>query len=167
MTSKFIKSGTFIIEYCGEVIDSEELTNRLTVMNRAKPKPGHIQSSIHPHFYMLSLNSNETIDASNYGNISRFMNHSCDPNCSAQMWAIPEKSLIDGNEIIYKNKMGIFASRDILINEQITIDYKAERSSTEDEPCFCQSVNCRGSLIDKKENNKSDIKSSINKNDEQ
>lgn len=34
--------------------------------------------------YMVQLKYDEIIDATRKGNISRFINHSCDPNCTAE-----------------------------------------------------------------------------------
>ena len=34
--------------------------------------------------YMLSLGNGFVVDASKYGNVSRFINHSCDPNCRVE-----------------------------------------------------------------------------------
>jgi SET domain-containing protein len=31
--------------------------------------------------YMMKIGKNEVIDPTDYGNLARFMNHSCDPNC--------------------------------------------------------------------------------------
>ena len=36
------------------------------------------------HFYFMALNGNEILDAAKKGNASRFINHSCDPNCETQ-----------------------------------------------------------------------------------
>lgn len=58
------------MEYAGEVIDYREFKSR------AK----HAQN----HYYFMALNGDEVIDATNMGNISRFINHSCDPNAETQ-----------------------------------------------------------------------------------
>jgi SET domain-containing protein len=36
----------------------------------------------------MTLNSNEVIDACHKGNIARFTNHSCEPNCETQKWQV-------------------------------------------------------------------------------
>ena len=38
--------------------------------------------------YFYWLNSFEIIDATNEGNIARFVNHACDPNCTANAFRI-------------------------------------------------------------------------------
>ena len=36
------------------------------------------------HFYVMALRNDQFIDATKKGNIARFFNHSCDPNCETQ-----------------------------------------------------------------------------------
>ena len=64
--------GQFIIEYVGEVLEYVEF--------RARTK----RYSKVDHFYFMALNGNEILDAAKKGNASRFINHSCDPNCETQ-----------------------------------------------------------------------------------
>ncbi|KAK7281576.1 hypothetical protein RIF29_09693 [Crotalaria pallida] len=49
----------------------------------------------HKHFYFMTLNGNEVIDASAKGNLGRFINHSCDPNCRTEK--VNVAILIKGN----------------------------------------------------------------------
>lgn len=43
------------------------------------------------HFYMLELDKDTLIDARYRSNESRFINHSCDPNCQTQKWCVSVK----------------------------------------------------------------------------
>ena len=52
------------------------------------------------------------VDATKYGNASRYINHSCSPNCKVYRW------LHNGYMVL-----GIYAIRDIQINDEITINY--------------------------------------------
>ena len=38
------------------------------------------------HHYCLNLDSGAMIDGYRMGNIGRFVNHSCKPNCEVQKW---------------------------------------------------------------------------------
>lgn len=38
----------------------------------------------HVHHYLMALKNGAVIDATAKGNVSRFINHSCDPNCESQ-----------------------------------------------------------------------------------
>jgi histone-lysine N-methyltransferase ASH1L len=40
------------------------------------------------HHYCLNLDSGTVIDGYRMGNIARFVNHSCEPNCEMQKWFV-------------------------------------------------------------------------------
>ncbi|KAJ8945870.1 hypothetical protein NQ318_002710 [Aromia moschata] len=68
-----IYCGEFVCEYVGEVITHEEAE----VRGRAYDQEGRT------YLFDLDYNSRDnpyTVDAAKYGNISHFINHSCDPN---------------------------------------------------------------------------------------
>lgn len=56
------------------------------------------------------------IDATVKGSVSRFLNHSCGPNCETQKWQV-------GGDL----RVGFFAKKDIAVGEELTFDYKLER----------------------------------------
>lgn len=53
------------------------------------------------------------VDATEWGGIARFINHSCDPNCYT-------KEFVGGDGV---SRMGIFAKRDIDLGEELNYDY--------------------------------------------
>ena len=65
------------------------------------------------------------IDSRIKGNISRFINHSCNPNANVY-------KVLVGNAW----RLGIFAKKDILYCEEITIDYNLQNDKIK---CFCGS----------------------------
>lgn len=67
------------MEYVGELLDYEEFVRR----TRQYSKAGLV------HHYFMALNADEVVDATLRGSISRFINHSCDPNCETQKVAVP------------------------------------------------------------------------------
>ena len=73
-----IPAGALVIEYVGEVIDKKTFQERMiaNAMNKEE------------NYYMFQLNRNLIIDAMYMGNESRFINHSCDPNCSTEIWTV-------------------------------------------------------------------------------
>ncbi|KAH7546094.1 hypothetical protein FEM48_Zijuj01G0164200 [Ziziphus jujuba var. spinosa] len=97
-----ISKGDFIIEYIGEVIDDALCEQRLWDM---KYKGVH-------NFYMCEIRKDFTIDATYKGNGSRFLNHSCNPNCILEKWQA------DG-----ETRVGVFAARSIEVGEPLTYDY--------------------------------------------
>ena len=62
------------MEYVGELLDYKEFVRRTRQYNKQQVK----------HHYFMALNSDELIDATLKGSNSRFLNHSCDPNCETQ-----------------------------------------------------------------------------------
>lgn len=62
------------MEYVGEVLESKEFRRRAKEYAKEKNK----------HYYFMQLESSHVIDATIKGNISRFINHSCDPNAETQ-----------------------------------------------------------------------------------
>ena len=50
------------------------------------------------------------------GALGRFINHSCEPNCETQKW------LVHGELAI-----GLFATKDVPANTELTFDYNFER----------------------------------------
>jgi hypothetical protein len=45
------------------------------------------------NFYMCEIRKDFTIDATFKGNSSRFLNHSCDPNCVLEKWLVSKPLL--------------------------------------------------------------------------
>uniref|UniRef100_A0A1B0A7P2 [histone H3]-lysine(36) N-trimethyltransferase n=1 Tax=Glossina pallidipes TaxID=7398 RepID=A0A1B0A7P2_GLOPL len=115
--------GEFIMQYVGEVIDSEEFENRRLTYSRDKNR----------HYYFMALRSDAIIDATIKGNISRFINHSCDPNAETQKWTV-------NGEL----RIGFFSRKSIMPGEEITFDYQYQRYGREAQRCYCESANCRG-----------------------
>ncbi|XP_057729686.1 histone-lysine N-methyltransferase ASHH2 [Arachis stenosperma] len=119
-----IAQGQFLIEYVGEVLD----THAYEARQREYALKGH------RHFYFMTLNGSEVIDASAKGNLGRFINHSCDPNCRTEKW------MVNGEICI-----GLFALRDIKQDEEVTFDYNYVRVfGAAAKKCYCGSINCRG-----------------------
>eukprot|EP01080_Neovahlkampfia_damariscottae_P010604 gene10604-3122_t len=123
---KDIKKDEFIIEYVGEVLDTDMLEKR-------------IDDDPDDHFYYLTLSSNRIIDASRKGNNARYINHCCTPNCKTQKWNV-------GNEI----KIGIFTIKDVKKGTELTFDYDFECYGTQLQVCHCGSKECRGTITKKK-----------------
>merc|ERR1711874_538812 len=87
------------------------------------------------HFYFMALSKDLVVDATNKGNISRFINHSCDPNSETQKWTV-------NGEL----RVGFFTRRAVAHGEELTFDYKYERYGQHAQKCHCRSYNCRGWL---------------------
>ena len=73
---------------------------------------------------------NRVIDAGRGGNLSKYINHSCDPNCIIK---------------INDNKILIYSKKTIKKGEELTFDYRFNKNSFK-EICNCGSKNCRGHI---------------------
>ncbi|KAJ3332248.1 histone methyltransferase set2 [Blyttiomyces sp. JEL0837] len=121
-TREPLKKSQFVIEYCGEVVPQSMFAKRAREYAQTGVK----------HFYFMSLKSDEAY-AYKKGNIARFMNHSCAPNCELQKWVVNSRL-----------RMGIFTLREIGANEELTFDYKFERYGSEPQICYCGHAACKG-----------------------
>ena len=83
--------------------------------------------------YFMELGPDRYIDATNHGNISRYINHSCDPNAEMSKWIV--------NGLL---RIGIFSKQNIAKGEEISIDYKYEQQHPQ--KCYCGSNVCQGWL---------------------
>jgi SET domain-containing protein len=122
-----IPEGERIVEYTGALITHDEADGLCDdeAMRRH-------------HTFLFAVDDKYVIDGARGGNESRFINHSCDPNC---------ESIITGRRVF------IHALRDIAEGEEILYDYwyvTDEGYTMEDlrriYPCRCRAPNCRGTL---------------------
>lgn len=93
VADEFINAGQLVMEYVGELITEAELKRR---KSRKENLPGT------QHVYYMTYSKGLYIDAEKKGNESRFVNHSCVPNCETQKW------IVNG-----VNRIGYFALKDI------------------------------------------------------
>lgn len=135
-----ILRGTFVCEYIGEVIDEQEA-------NKRRNRYGSEGCS---YFYKIDAHINDVsrlieeqapyvIDATKYGNVSRFINHSCLPNL------VNHQVLVESMDCQFAH-IGFYASRDINLGEELTYDYQYELQPGEGSPCHCGASKCRGRL---------------------
>ncbi|KAM9709067.1 histone-lysine N-methyltransferase NSD2 isoform 2-T2 [Menidia menidia] len=126
-----IKKGEFVNEYIGELIDEEECRARIN----------HAHENNITNFYMLTIDKDRIIDAGPKGNYSRFMNHSCQPNCETQKWTV------NGD-----TRVGLFAVCDIPAGTELTFNYNLDCLGNEKTICRCGAPNCSGFLGDRPKN---------------
>ncbi|UKZ82293.1 histone methyltransferase set2 [Trichoderma virens FT-333] len=122
-TNSALEPNDFIYEYIGEVINEPTFRRRMLQYDEEGIK----------HFYFMSLNKNEFVDATKKGNLGRFCNHSCSPNCFVDKWVVGDKL-----------RMGIFALRKIRAGEELVFNYNVDRYGAEPQPCYCGETNCVG-----------------------
>ena len=113
------RKGTFVIEYVGEIVNGAEYERRIAAYANSD------------HFYFMTLASHDSIDATRKGNLSRFINHSCAPNMQTQKWEVRGMQCV-----------GLFLTRDVEADEELTFDYKYERYGGKKQACLCGAPNC-------------------------
>lgn len=122
-TNSDLRPGEFIFEYIGEVINEPQFRRRMLQYDEEGIK----------HFYFMSLSKGEFVDATRKGNLGRFCNHSCNPNCYVDKWVVGDKL-----------RMGIFAERNIKAGEELVFNYNVDRYGANPQPCYCGETNCTG-----------------------
>lgn len=148
-TLEKIQKGSFICEYIGELIPDKEAVVR------------DIEYCRQNISYLFDLDFNEEdeeenmhcVDATNTGNLARFINHSCEPNLVVYpVWI----DCLDPN----LPRLAFFAKRNIQKDEEIHFDYEnigdIEEETDQDEDrknlrlrmisrvrCQCRSKSCR------------------------
>ncbi|XP_035450340.1 histone-lysine N-methyltransferase Su(var)3-9 isoform X1 [Spodoptera frugiperda] len=137
-TEQQIRQGQFLCQYVGEVITFEE----------AEKRGREYDANGLTYLFDLDFNSVENpyvVDAAHLGNVSHFINHSCDPNLG--VWAVWADCL-DPNLPM----LALFATRDIEIGEELCFDY-LQKASDSDE------IETNGSSISKDSSYDNDIPS--------
>ena len=122
-----IPAGERIIEYVGEVISWEEAQRR------------HPHDPDQPnHTFYFHIDDAHVIDALYGGNSSRWINHSCDPNCETDE---------DEGRIFIKSLRPIQAGEELNYDYGLVIDEPLTPELIADYPCWCGSAHCRGTLL--------------------
>jgi hypothetical protein len=125
-----IPAGQTLIEYTGEVITWPEALRR----HPHDPRDPH-------HTFYFHIDERHVIDAKYGGNASRWINHSCDPNCEAdevggRVFIKALRDLMPGEELFY--------DYGLVIDERYTPRLKKEYA------CRCGSPGCRRTMLSPK-----------------
>jgi histone-lysine N-methyltransferase SUV39H len=160
-SSKDLLQGEFIDTYLGEVITSEETDRREA--NAGKEKASYLYTldklvgDMLPDGRELSHDDCYVVDGQYMGGPTRFINHSCEPNCRQYTVSY------DKNNLLLYN-LAFFAYTDIPAGTELTFDYMdqdeleiedaiLQRETNMSDPakkdwirCNCGSVKCRGLL---------------------
>lgn len=139
-----INKGEFVCEYAGECIGEEEVERRCVqfqgqdnyTLTLKEHFGGKIRRNLLIQFF-IERTIKTFVDPRLRGNIGRFLNHSCNPNCEVVVVRL-------GRMI---PTVGIFAKKDIETCEELCYDYgNSALDGTGRTPCHCKAENCRGYL---------------------
>ena len=122
-----IPAGDTIIEYVGEVITWKEALRR----HPHDPKDPN-------HTFYFHIDEKHVIDAKYGGNSSRWINHSCKPNC--------EPDEVEGR-IFIKALCDIKAGEELNYDYGLVIDAPLTPELKLEYPCWCGAKKCRGTLL--------------------
>lgn len=129
-----IPAGVFVIEYVGEVVKMSSLADKYSRLGADDP--------CYIIQYKEHLSTHKTVvtcvDASSYGNYSRFINHSCNPNLA--MIPVRIDSVLP--------HLSLFTTRTVEKSEELSYSYGASAgdAAVHGKPCLCAADNCAGFL---------------------
>jgi SET domain-containing protein len=111
-----IPPGTRIVEYRGEKISKAESARRLAQYNA----------------YIVYLNEQYDIDGEALTNSARYVNHSCDPNCTVEYTA---------------ETLWMVALKPIKAGDELSCNYGFDASEYTRFPCRCEARICCGYIL--------------------
>jgi len=129
-----IPKDAMVVEYKGE-----SMRNVLADLKEKKYGEGALKGQ-GGDCYMFRLDESTVLDATVKGNVARFMNHCCHPNCYSKVIEVDD----DRGPVPTKRKhIVIFAQRDLAPGEEVMYDYKfgVEKEKI---ACHCGHPKCLG-----------------------
>lgn len=122
-----LSKGEVLIEYTGEVIDWPEALRR------------HPHDPADPHHtFYFSIDEHHVIDAKFGGNASRWINHSCAPNCEADE---------EGGRVFIKTLRAIAPGTELFYDYGLVIDERYSAKLKKQYECRCGARRCRGTML--------------------
>jgi len=121
-----IPAGTRLIEYKGELINTEQAEGR------------YPEDETPPHTFLFDALDDLYIDAGVNGNSSRWINHSCDPNC---------ETVQEGRRVFIESIRAIRPGEELSYDYLIMLDGPHDREARKQWICLCGAKNCRGTML--------------------
>jgi uncharacterized protein len=122
-----IAAGTVLIEYKGELISWDEALRR------------HPHDPSDPnHTFYFHVDDEHVIDGKVGGNSSRWINHSCEPNCEAED---------DDGRIFIKALVDLHPGEELFFDYGLVIDGRLTARLKKDYECRCGSPSCRHTML--------------------
>ncbi|MGC4367356.1 SET domain-containing protein [Hydrogenophaga sp. R2] len=122
-----LAEGETLIEYVGEVITWAEALER------------HPHDPADPnHTFYFHIDEERVIDAKYGGNSARWINHSCNPNCEAE---------VEDGRVFIRALRNIPAGEELFYDYGLVIDEPLTPALKKQYPCWCGAPKCRGTLL--------------------
>ncbi len=119
--------GETIIEYVGEIIAWPE------ALRRHPHDPADPQ-----HTFYFHIDDGRVIDAAVGGNASRWINHGCRPNCTAEQ---------DGSRVFIKALRALKPGDELFYDYGLVIDERHTAALKKLYACRCGARDCRGTML--------------------
>ena len=122
-----LAEGEQLVEYIGEVISWAEAERR------------HPHDPQNPnHTFYFHIDEDHVIDGLHGGNASRWINHSCAPNCEADQ---------QGNRVFIRALRAIAAGEELSFDYGLIIDERYTAKLKAEYACWCGADECRGTML--------------------
>jgi len=123
-----LATGETLIEYSGEVISWDEALRR------------HPHDPAQPnHTFYFHIDDGHVIDGGVGGNSSRWINHSCAPNCEAEETA--------DKRVFIRALRDIAAGEELFFDYGLVVDLRYTKKLKAEYACHCGSPDCRGTML--------------------
>jgi uncharacterized protein len=133
-----LAAGETLLEYAGEVISWKEALRR------------HPHDPLNPnHTFYFHIDDKHVIDGKHGGNSSRWINHSCKPNCEAEE---------EGGRVFIKALRNIEPGEELFFDYGLIIDGRYTKKLLAEYACWCGSKKCRGTMLAPKDKGGKDKK---------
>lgn len=122
-----IPEGETLFEYVGEVITWKEALRR------------HPHDPAQPdHTFYFHIDDHHVIDGAHGGNSSRFINHSCDPNCEADE---------TGGRVFIKTLRRVEPGEELSFDYGLVLEGRHTAKVKKQFECRCGQARCRGTML--------------------
>jgi SET domain-containing protein len=121
-----LAAGERVLEYKGEITAWHVAVRR------------HRREGVEGHTFLFGLSDGRVIDGSCGGNSSRWLNHSCAPNC---------ESVEDGGRIFIHALRPIEAGEELFIEYLLATDDPMDEAVRAQYACRCTAEGCRHSML--------------------
>lgn len=122
-----IAKGERIIEYKGQRIGWPEALRR------------HPHDPLQPnHTFYFHVDDETVIDGHAEGNSSRWINHSCEPNCEAED---------EGGRIFVRALRDLYPGEELFFDYGLVLEGRHTPQVKRDYECRCGSARCRGTML--------------------
>ena len=125
-----IRKGERVGEYTGERISWEEADARYDDESQGRH-----------HTFLFEVDDETVIDAAVGGNPSKYINHSCDPNCEAT---------IEHGHVFIDAVKNIKKGEELFYDYSYVLDEPHTAAVKKRYPCWCGAKKCRGTILAKK-----------------